>query len=150
MPGVARVHVVSAWAERLAALARTGRLALGVLGVVLATGLVAVTFNTIRLQILTQREEIEVSRLLGATDAFVRRPFLYLGLLQGAGGGLLALAILGAGLAVLNEGVGELARAYGSSFRLAFLSWADALSLVAFSAFLGWFGSALSVSRYLR
>lgn len=150
VPGVARVHVDSAWAERLAALARTGRLALGVLGVVLATGLVAVTFNTIRLQILTQREEIEVSRLLGATDAFVRRPFLYLGLLQGAGGGLLALAILGAGLAVLNEGVGELARAYGSSFRLAFLSWADALSLVAFSAFLGWFGSALSVSRYLR
>ena len=64
LPGVARVQVDSAWAQRLAALVRTGRLALGALAVVLATGLVAVTFNTIRLQILTQREEIEVSRLL--------------------------------------------------------------------------------------
>jgi cell division transport system permease protein len=150
MPGVARVQVDSAWAQRLAALARTGRLALGVLAVVLATGLVAVTFNTIRLQILTQREEIEVSRLLGATDAFVRRPLLYLGLLQGVGGGMLALAILGGGLAVLNQGVSELAQSYGSSFRLSFLPPADALSLIAFSGFLGWFGSALSVSRHLR
>lgn len=150
LDGVARVQVDSAWAQRLAALARTGRLALAVLGVVLATGLVAVTFNTIRLQILTQQEAIEVSRLLGATDAFVRRPLLYLGLLQGMAGGALALAILGAGLAVLNQGVSELARAYGSSFRLAFLSWPDACSLVAFSGFLGWFGSSLSVSKYLR
>jgi cell division transport system permease protein len=150
LPGVARVQVDSAWAQRLAALAHTGRLALGVLAVVLAVGLVAVTFNTIRLQILTQLEVIDVSRLLGATDAFVRRPLLYLGLLQGIGGGVLALAILGAGLAVLNQGVSELARAYGSSFRLAFLGPSDALSLIAFSGFLGWFGSALSVSRYLR
>lgn len=150
LPGVARVQVDSAWAERLAALAHTGRLALGVLAVVLATGLVAVTFNTIRLQILTQQEVIEVSRLLGATDAFVRRPLLYLGLLQGVAGGALALAILGGGLAVLNQGVSELAQAYGSSFRLGFLSWADALSLVVFAGFLGWFGSALSVSKYLR
>jgi cell division transport system permease protein len=149
-PGVARVQVDSAWAARLAALARTGRLALGVLALVLATGLVAVTFNTIRLQILTQREEIEVSRLLGATDAFVRRPLLYFGLLQGVGGGVLALAILGAGLAVLNEGVTELARTYGSSFRLSFLPPGDALSLVAFAGFLGWLGSVMSVSRYLR
>ena len=150
LQGVARVQVDSAWAERLAALAHTGRLALGVLAVVLATGLVAVTFNTIRLQILTQREVIEVSRLLGATDAFVRRPLLYLGLLQGVAGGVLALAILGGGLAVLNQGVSELARAYGSSFRLGFLPWADSLSLVGFAGFLGWFGSALSVSKYLR
>jgi cell division transport system permease protein len=150
LPGVAHVQVDSAWAERLAALAHTGRLALAALAVVLATGLVAVTFNTIRLQILTQREVIEVSRLLGATDAFIRRPLLYLGLLQGMAGGLLALAILAAGLAVLNQGVSELARAYGSSFRLAFLSGPDAGALVLFAGFLGWFGSSLSVSKYLR
>lgn len=150
LPGVARVQVDSAWAERLAALTHTGRLALAVLAAVLATGLVAVTFNTIRLQILTQRDVIEVSQLLGASDAFVRRPLLYLGLLQGAAGGVLALAILAAGLAVLNQGVSELARAYGSSFRLDFLPWSDAGSLVVFAGFLGWFGSALSVSKYLR
>jgi len=80
----------------------------------------------------------------------VRRPLLYLGLLQVMAGGALALAILGAGLVVLNQGVSELAQAYGSSFRLAFLSWPDACSLVAFSGFLGWFGSSLSVSKYLR
>jgi len=150
LPGVASVQVDSAWAERLAALARIGRLALAALAVLLATGLVAVTFNTIRLQILTQREEIEVSRLLGATDAFVRRPFFYQGVLQGLAGGLLALVILGAGLWVLNLGVRDLARAYGSSFELAFLPGRDALAVIVFAALLGWLGALLSVSKYLR
>ncbi|MDH4093570.1 MAG: permease-like cell division protein FtsX [Betaproteobacteria bacterium] len=150
LPGVARVQVDSAWAQRLAALVRTGRLALGALAVLLATGLVAVTFNTIRLQILTQREEIEVSRLLGASDGFVRRPLLYLGFLQGLAGGALGLAILAGALAVLNVGVRELAQTYGSSFSLPFLPWDDALSVVGFSGFLGWLGSAMSVSRHLR
>ena len=108
------------------------------------------TFNTIRLQILTQREEIEVSQLLGATDAFVRRPFFYLGLVQGLAGGVLALGILWGGLAILNPGVRELAQAYGSTFQLAFLSGTDALGLAVFSALLGWVGALLSVSKYLR
>lgn len=150
LPGVAHVQVDSAWAERLGALARIGRLALVALAALLATGLVAVTFNTIRLQILTQREEIEVSQLLGATDAFVRRPFYYQGLLQGLAGGVVALGLLGAGLEVLNLGVRDLARAYGSSFELAFLAAPDAASLVAFSAFLGWFGASISVSKHLQ
>ncbi len=150
LPGIASVQVDSAWAERLAALARIGRLALAALAVLLGTGLVAVTFNTIRLQILTQREEIEVSRLLGATDAFVRRPFFYQGVLQGLAGGLLALVILWAGLWVLNLGVRDLAQAYGSSFALEFLPVRDAFAVALFSALLGWFGALLSVSRYLR
>lgn len=150
LPGVAQVQVDSAWAQRLGALAYIGRLALAALAALLATGLVAVTFNTIRLQILTQRDEIEVSQLLGATDAFVRRPFFYLGLLQGLAGGVLALGILWGGLALLNPGVRELAQAYGSSFQLAFLSGTDALGLAVFSALLGWVGALLSVSKYLR
>jgi cell division transport system permease protein len=150
LPGVANVQVDSAWAERLAALSRIGRLALAALAALLATGLVAVTFNTIRLQILTQREEIEVSQLLGATDAFVRRPFFYLGLLQGLAGGVLALVILWTGLAVLNAGVRDLAQAYGSSFQLAFLPGRDALAVIALAALLGWLGALLSVSKYLR
>ena len=150
LPGVAQVQVDSAWAQRLGALARIGRLALAVLAVLLATGLVAVTFNTIRLQILTQRDEIEVSQLLGATDAFVRRPFIYLGLLQGLAGGALALGILGIGLAALNPAVRELAQTYGSGFQLAYLAGPEALALVAFSGFLGWMGAILSVSKHLR
>ena len=150
MTGIAQVQVDSAWAQRLGALARIGRLALAALAVLLCTGLVAVTFNTIRLQILTQRDEIEVSQLLGATDAFIRRPFFYLGLLQGLTGGVLGLAILWAGLALLNQGVRDLAQAYGSSFQLAFLSTPESLAVVALSALLGWTGALLSVSKYLR
>ena len=150
LSGIAQVQVDSAWAQRLGALARIGRLALAVLALLLATGLVAVTFNTIRLQILTQRDEIEVSQLLGATDAFIRRPFFYLGLLQGLAGGALGLAILWAGIALLNQGVRDLAQAYGSSFQLSFLSGPEAIAVLGLSAFLGWAGALLSVSKYLR
>ena len=149
MTGVAHVQVDSAWARRLGALAGTARLAIALLAALLAFGLVAITFNTIRLQVLTQRAEIEISKLIGATDAFIRRPFYYLGALQGLAGGLVALAILGASLAALNIGVSELASSYGSSFRLAFLNTGDALAVVLFSATLGWFGAFLSVSKYL-
>ncbi len=141
LPAVAQVQVDSAWARRLGALAGTARLAIALLAALLAFGLVAITFNTIRLQILTQRAEIEISKL--------RRPFFYLGALQGLAGGLVALAILWASLVALNVGVADLAASYGSSFRLAFLAPGDALAVVLFSAGLGWFGAYLSVSRYL-
>jgi cell division transport system permease protein len=150
LPGVAHVQADAAWARRLAALAGIGRLAIWLLSALLGIGLVAVTFNTIRLQILTQRAEIEVSKLIGATDAFIRRPFYYLGLLQGIAGGLVALGIVAASLAVLNREVRFLAESYGSGFRFAFLSGGDALAIVVFAGLLGWLGAQLSVSRHLR
>ena len=149
LPAVAHVQVDSAWARRLGALASTARLAIALLAALLAFGLVAITFNTIRLQVLTQRAEIEISKLIGATDAFIRRPFYYLGALQGLAGGLVALGILWGSLRALNTGVGALAASYGSSFLLAFLEPGDALAVLAFSAALGWLGAYLSVSRYL-
>ena len=149
LPAVAHVQADSAWARRLGALAGTARLAIALVAALLAFGLVAITFNTIRLQILTQRAEIEISKLIGATDAFIRRPFFYLGTLQGLAGGLVALGILRASLAALNVGVSELAASYGSAFRLAFLEPGDALAVVLFSAALGWLGAYLSVSKYL-
>jgi len=150
LPGVAQVQADAAWARRLAALAGIARLSLWLLALVLGVGLVAVTFNTIRLQILTQRDEIEVSKLIGATDAFVRRPFYYLGVLQGLAGGLLAIAIVCAGIALLNREVRVLAQSYGSSFGFALPSFGDALAIVCFAAVLGWLGAHLSVSRHLR
>jgi cell division transport system permease protein len=150
LPGVAYVQADAAWARRLAALAGIGRLALWLLSALLGLGLVAVTFNTIRLQILTQREEIEVSKLIGATDAFIRRPFYYLGLLQGLSGALVAIAIVSAGLGLLNREVRTLAESYGSGFRFSSLSAADALAIVLFAGLLGWLGAQLSVSRHLR
>ena len=86
-PDVEHVQLDSVWARRLAALLQLGRTGLALLAILLGTGLVAITFNTIRLQLLTQRAEIEVSRLLGATDAFIRRPYYYFGAIQGLGGG---------------------------------------------------------------
>ena len=150
LPAVAQVQIDSDWARRLSALTAVARTGTGLLTALLALGLVAVTFNTIRLQILTQRAEIEVSRLIGATDAFIRRPFYYLGLLQGLAGGVVALAILLASLATLNVGVAELAKTYGTSFRFQFLGVADGLAVACFSALVGWLGAYLSVSRYLR
>lgn len=149
-PAVEHVQADTGWARRLAALTRLGRLAVLLLATLLAFGLVAVTFNTIRLQILTQRDEIEVSKLIGATDAFIRRPFLYLGLLQGIGGGGLALAIVWATLALLNRQVEVLASTYGTNFSFAFLAPRDALAVMLFAAGLGWVGANLSVSKYLR
>jgi len=149
LPAVAQVQVDSAWARRLGALAGTARLAIALLAALLAFGLVAITFNTIRLQILTQRAEIEISKLIGATDAFIRRPFYYLGALQGLAGGLVALAVLWGSLAALNVGVADLAASYGSGFRLSPLPPSDALAVVLFSTGLGWFGAYLSVSKYL-
>jgi cell division transport system permease protein len=150
LPGVAHVQADAVWARRLAAAAAIVELGLWLLAALLGAGLVAVTFNTIRLQILTLREEIEVSKLIGATDAFIRRPFYYLGLLQGLAGGAVALALVAAALALLNREVGVLAESYGSTFRFGFLPAKEALAVVLFAALLGWVGAQLSVSRHLR
>jgi cell division transport system permease protein len=148
-PRVTHVQLDTAWARRLEAGLKLARLAVGLLATLLAFALVAVTFNTIRLQILTRREEIEVSKLIGATDPFIRRPFLYFGALQGLAGGLAAWAIIWAGVLVLNGALADLAQLYAARFELRPLGLHDGLSLLVFSAGLGWFGSWLSVSRHL-
>ncbi len=150
LPAVEHVQADAVWARRLGALAGIARLALWLLAALLGVGLVAVTFNTIRLQILTQREEIEVSKLIGATDAFIRRPFYYLGMLQGFAGGMVAVGIVSAGLWLLNREVQVLAQSYGSAYRLPFLGPGDALAVMAFAALIGWLGAYLSVNRHLR
>ncbi|HMA90867.1 MAG TPA: permease-like cell division protein FtsX [Burkholderiales bacterium] len=149
-PSVEHVQADTAWARRLAAVTRLARVAVLLLAGLLGFGLVAVTFNTIRLQILTQRDEIEVSKLIGATDGFIRRPFFYLGLLQGAGGGLLALAIVWGTLALLNPQIAALAASYGANFRVAFPPAFSTFAVLVLAAALGWLGAYLSVSRYLR
>ncbi|MFH1603680.1 MAG: permease-like cell division protein FtsX [Pseudomonadota bacterium] len=149
LPKIAHIQIDSAWVKKLETLLALGRTAVLILAILLAFGLVAVTFNTIRLQILTQKEEIEVSKLIGATDAFIRRPFFHLGLIQGALGGLAALAINYSCMRVLNLSILELAHLYGSDYRLRFFGLPDCLSLLAFAAMLGWLGAYMSVSRHL-
>ena len=149
LPKVAHVQLDSAWVKRLEGLLHLGRTAVLILATLLACGLVAVTFNTIRLQILTQKDEIEVSKLIGATDSFIRRPFFHLGFIQGALGGLAALGIVYLCMLILNHSIQELARLYGSDFRLSFFALPDCLALLAFAAVLGWLGAYMSVSRHL-
>ena len=145
---MAHVQLDSAWARRLDALLTAGKFALLLLAASLAFGMVAVTFNTIRLQILTQQEEIEISNLIGATDAFIRRPFLYHGAVLGAAGGLAAWALVWLGVHVLNQGLTELAQLYGANWRLQPPSLEDGGSLLLFSTWLSWVGAWLCVQQH--
>jgi len=149
-PKVAHVQLDSAWIKRFDAFLRLGKLALAMLTGLFAAGLVAVTFNTIRLQVMAQAAEIEVARMIGATDAFIRRPFYYFGALQGALGGLLAAALVIGALRLLAAPVGELAVLYGGTFSLRSPGLLPVLLLAGSGAFLGWLGAQLSVSLSLR
>jgi cell division transport system permease protein len=148
-PGVEHVQLDSAWVKRLAALLELARATMLALSVLLGLALVIVTFNTVRLQILTQKNEIEVSRLLGATNRFIRRPFYWFGGLQGVLGGLVALAAVWIGVYVLAAPVAKVAETYGVSIKLAGPGWKESLALVALAAALGWLGTAISVRRHL-
>ena len=148
--GVETVQLDAAWVKRLAALLQLASSVLALLAATLCGVVLAVVFNTIRLQIVTQHEEIGVARLLGATDAFVARPFYYMGGVLGLTAGALALlAVLGA-LGLLNTSVSQLASLYGSAFLLQPLNAQTVAGLLAASAALGVLGAALSVRRALR
>lgn len=146
---VAHVELDSAWANRLQAALSVGRLAILLLSTLLAFALVAITFNTIRLQILTRRQEIEVAKLIGATDPFIRRPFLYYGAALGTAGGVAAWLIVALALALLNRGLADLSHLYGTSLEMQRLALIDSASLLGFAAWLGWVGAWLSVGRHL-
>ncbi len=148
-PKVEHVQLDAEWARRLDAALNVGRMLVTLLAVLLAVALVAVTFNTIRLQILTRRDEIEVSKLIGATNPFIRRPFLYFGALQGLAGGFAAWAIVALAVLVLNIQLADLSGLYGTPFKLEWPGGDDTLILLCFSAGLGWLGAWLSVSRHL-
>ncbi|NNG25557.1 permease-like cell division protein FtsX [Telluria aromaticivorans] len=149
LPGVETVQVDSAWVKRLAALLAILRLALLLLAVTLGIVVIAVVFNTIRLQVLTQKEEIAVSKLLGATDNFIHRPFYYTGALLGLCSGAVALGAVMLGLVPLNGAIAEFARLYASEFQLAPLGGLEIGGLLAISAGLGLIGAMLSVQRHL-
>ena len=149
LPGVDAVQVDSAWVKRLAALLGVLRLALLLLAITLGVVVIAVVFNTIRLQVLTQREEIAVSKLLGATDNFIHRPFYYTGALLGLCAGAVALGAVALALRPLNTAIAEFARLYASEFQLTPLAPLGMAALLAISAGLGLVGAMLSVQRHL-
>lgn len=147
--GVDEVRVDMAWVERLRQIMALGQRAVLALAVLLALGVWLVVGNTIRLAIENRRDEILVAKLVGGTDAFVRRPFLYTGLWYGVGGGLLALLLLAGGLWWLSGPVARLADLYQSDFRLEGLGLTQSLQLVLLSGALGLAGAWLAVARHL-
>lgn len=149
-PGVQSAKLDSEWARRLNAFLRLGQQAVWLLTALLGFALATVGFNTIRLQILALRDEIEVSRLLGATDAFIRRPYLYLGMLQGLLGGLAAWLIVAIAFALINLRVAEIASLYNLNFLLDSLPWRDGLAVLISAGSLGWIGAYLAANQHLR
>jgi cell division transport system permease protein len=149
LPEVEQVVLDLQWVQRLAALMALGqRLALA-LGLMLAVGVALVVGNTIRLAIESRRDEIVVMKLVGATNRFVRRPFLYTGAWYGLGGGLVAWLVLTGCLAWLGDPVAQLVDLYGSDFALGGVGWRVTLVLLVGGTLLGWFGAWLSVGRHL-
>lgn len=150
LPGVESVHADSVWAERLQAMMGIGRQVVLLLTVLFGLALIAIASNAIRAQILARREEIEVSRLIGATDRYIRRPFLYYGALQGASGALAALSILALLGLALEGSVGQLATLYGSPFRLAQLGLIEGAAVLGAATLFSWLGAWVALTRALR
>lgn len=138
------------WIKRLAALMGLGKSLIVLLAVLLGLALAAITANTIRLQIYAQKDEIEVAQLIGATDRFIRRPFLYFGGIQGLSGGLAGWLIILLGGTFIENSVAQVAAAYGASFNLANLGIDELAILLGLSAILGWLGAYFSVNQALR
>jgi len=149
-PEVEIVQLDLDWIRRLHSLLEVIRRTLWVVIAVLGLGVLAVIGNTIRLEIQQRRPEIEVTKLVGGSNAFVRRPFLYTGLFYGLGGALLAALIVMGGMVYLDQAVRELSAQYGGSFRMTGLGPEGLGVLAGVGAVLGWFGALISTGRHLR
>jgi len=148
-PQVAQAVLDMAWLQRLNSLVSLSRHLVLAVGGLLVLGVVLILGNTIRLAIESRREEIVIVKLVGGSNAFVRRPFLYTGLWYGVGGGVLAAALVAASLWFLGGPVERLADLYQSDFQLAGLGVMGALNLILLSGLLGLAGAWLAVTRHL-
>jgi len=149
-PEVDLVQADAEWVRRLDAILDLARRLLLGTAALLAVGVVAVIGNTVRLEILNRRAEIEITKLVGGSNAFVRRPFLYAGALYGALGALLALVLTLTVRFLLAEPIGRLAASYGSDFTLLLPTLPQCGAVLGGAAFLGLAGAWISAGRHLR
>ncbi len=150
LPETDFVQADTEWVQRFHAILDMVQRATTIGAALLAAAIVVVIGNTIRLDIQNRREEIEVTKLIGASNGFVRRPFLYSGLWYGLGGGVVALLLVAYGMFALKEPVGRLAGLYNSSFSMLSLNLAESAAIVGTGIALGLAGSWLAVARHLR
>lgn len=150
MDGVDLVQHDAVWRKRLAGWLGFGERLAWVLAALLGAGALLVVGNTVRLDIQSRREELGVLQLLGATDGFIRRPFLYLGACYGLLSGALALAVLTGIEHALRAPLQGLTASYGSGFTLAGFTPTSAVAIVLGAGILGWLGAGLVTGHYLR
>lgn len=150
LEGVQFVQLDSIWVQRIEALLRIGKISLALVTLIIVLVVLAAVFNTVRMQALSLREEIAVARLVGATEAFVRRPFLYQGGVSCAIAAVIAIGLAKLALMPLNDALGSLTRTYDALFAL-HLPGAPSLFLyVAAAIALGAFSARWSVTRHTR
>ncbi len=144
------VQLDTQWVKRFHAILDAIRRAVALAALVLAAGVMIIVGNTIRLDIQNRREEIEVTKLIGGSDGFIRRPFLYSGFWYGLAGGLFAVLLVHLALVVMAEPVQRIAGLYGSQFRLISPSPEALAALVGGGAALGWLGSWIAATRHMK
>jgi cell division transport system permease protein len=148
-PEVDDVQIDVEWIQRLRAILSIAKRIVVVVAVLLGLTVLLVVGNTIRLDIENRKDEIRVTRLIGATNAYIRRPFIYGGIWLGLFGGILSMVIVHLALLFLVKPVGELADLYGSMFTLSGVDVLMTLEILAASSLLGVVGAWLAVGRYL-
>jgi cell division transport system permease protein len=144
------VQLDTEWVQRLNAMLDVMRRVLWLTGGLLGLSVVLVVGNTIRLDILNRRDEIEVMKLVGATDGFARRPFLYSGFWYGLGGGVGAVIVVAIAVGALSRPLEHLASLYGSQFHLMGLRFGLVVRILGVSVALGWLGSWIAATRHIR
>ena len=150
LPETDLVQVDTEWVQRFHAILDIVRKAIAIGAALLGIAIVVIVGNTIRLDIENRREEIEVTKLIGASNAFVRRPFLWTGFWYGLLGGASALLLVQYGLYLLKEPVTRLAGLYQGNISVATLDASESLTIVAAAVFLGLFASWVTAARHMR
>ncbi len=150
LPSVEMAQLDMEWLKRLYAIMAIGERGVLVLAVLLALAVLLIVGNTIRLAIQNHRDEIEVQKLIGATDAFIQRPFLYSGLWQGVLGAVMAWLLVTLSLWLLHGPVQQLSLLYNSNFSLGSLQLVGVFAVLAAGGLLGLLGAWLAVGRHLR
>lgn len=147
IPGVEQAVLNADWAKRLATLLSIGKKLVFFITVLLAIMLLVIIGNTVRMQILSQKDEIQVSYLIGATNSFIRMPFLYAGVLYGLFGGLLSILMIAGIIQTFNYSVMEISKLYSSDFSLNMLNIDLYFTIISLAVTIGWLGSYLAVTR---
>ena len=148
--GVDFVQLDTAWVKRFHAILDVVRRGAWLAAVLLAGAVLVIVGNTIRMDIINRRDEIEIVKLIGASDGFIRRPFLYSGLWYGLGGGIMAAALVGLIGALLAGPVHQLSGQYGGDFQLLGISAPMLAALIGGGGVLGWTGSWIAATRHMR